>query len=270
MKRTIVLGLAPLALLSACGGSSSSGGGAGDGADASGSYGTAEGGAPSAVAVSGAVVEVTGSPTSPISPLAGVEVCVDGHPDVPCVTSDATGAYSLPKVAPDADLAFSFSKSGYYGVVLLAHTLEASLRLPSATLSTEAQEAAFFQAAGWTYPAAGQGVLRVRAQSTGQTTCTGLDHLTLVASAGTGPVYEGPCVDTETAGPPSPALTATTTSGEGAFLVAPGAVSASSPSPTLLCTVSPFAGWGWASIQANSVGATILAQHETVVALQCK
>jgi hypothetical protein len=254
-------------LLIACGGSSA--GGAGDASPSYG-YGSGDAGGPASIKVTGAVVGLGGSATNPITPLDGVMVCVVGHSEIPCATTDAAGTFRLANLPPNADAGFSFTRTGYYGVVLLAHAVDSDLVLPTANMSTDAAEAAFFQAAGWTYPSADQGVLHVHVQGAGQTSCDGLAQSTLTASTGATPVYERTCADANTPGGPDPTLTATTTSGSADFLVAAGSVDATDTSSTLLCDVAPFPGWGWTATETSSVHALVVAGHETLVALQCK
>ena len=254
-------------LLTACGGSSA--GGAGDASPSYG-YGSDEAGAPTSIDVTGAVVGLGGSATDPITPLDGVMVCVVQHSEIPCVTTDAAGTFTLAKVGPGENLAFSFTRTGYYGVVLLAHTGTGALHLPTANLSTDAAETAFFQAAGWTYPSADQGILHVHVEGAGQTSCDGLGQNTLTSSAGATAVYEKTCADANTPGGPDPTLAATTTSGNADFMVAPGAVDATDTTSNLLCDLAPFPGWGWSAPQSGSVAALVLAGHETIVAMQCR
>jgi hypothetical protein len=137
-------------------------------------------------------------------------------------------------------------------------------------MSTDAAEALIFQSAGWTYPSADKGVLHAHVQSIGKTDCTGLDQATLATSTGATPVYESACGDGGVPGGADPTLSATSTTGNGDFLVAPGPIDVTAMHAAVLCDVSPFAGWGWASNKADTVSATVLAGHETVVALQCK
>jgi hypothetical protein len=254
-------------LPAACSGSSA--GGAGDASPSYG-YGASDAGGQTTIKVTGAVVGLGGSATNPITPLDGVMVCVVEHSEIPCATTDAAGTFTLAKLAADTDVGVSFTRTGYYGVVLLAHTGDADLHLPTANMSTDAAEAAFFQAAGWTYPSAEQGILHVHVQGAGQTSCDGLGQNTITASTGATPVYEKTCADANTPGGPDPALSATTTSGNADFLVAAGTVDATNPSSTLLCDVAPFPGWGWTATGTSSVRALVVAGHETLVALQCK
>ena len=267
MSLRITSPLAWALLLTACGGSSA--GGASDASPSYG-YGTDEAGAPTSVAVTGAVVGVGGSATDPITPLDGVTVCVVQHSEIPCVTTDASGAFTVAKVSPGENLGFSFTKTGYYGVVLLAHTGTADLKLPTANMSTDAAETALFQAAGWTYPSADQGILHVHVEGAGQTSCDGLGQNTLTASSGATAVYEKTCADANTPGGPDPTLTATTTSGNADFMVGPGSVAATDTTSNLLCDLAPFPGWGWSATQAGSVSALVVAGHETLVAMQCR
>lgn len=97
----VALWLPSTLLVAACGGSSSGGAGSPPG-----DYGYASGdaGGPASVTISGAVVGVGASGTDPITPLGGVMVCVVGHTEIPCVTTDAAGKFALAKMAPNADV----------------------------------------------------------------------------------------------------------------------------------------------------------------------
>ncbi len=258
------------ALLAGCGSSSGSGGGA---ADAPAYYsGTTDGAAvdaaPATVTASGAVVSKGGS-TNPIVPLQGVSVCVIDHAEIACVTTNAAGKFSLRGIPPSSDVGMSFTRSGYYGVVSLTHTVSSDFVAPTASMSTDAVEAQVFAAAGWTYPADNMGILRAHAQGAGKTDCDGLDQTAFTASTAATPVYEAACSDGGALPGPDPTFTATTTSGTGYFLLPSGSVDVTASHSNLLCSVSPFSGWGWASSKTNTASAVVLAGHETIVALQC-
>jgi hypothetical protein len=131
MKR-IAVGLGVFALLgvSACSSSSDKKSVADAGPGAGGSHGT--GGSPSASGggsadaatgfkltwgfADGSVLPPdSGVPdagfTSP--PLSGVKVCVDQHPEIACVTSDANGNFTLLGVPPRTNLVLTCEKAGY-------------------------------------------------------------------------------------------------------------------------------------------------------------
>jgi hypothetical protein len=123
--------------------------------------------------------------------------------------TDGAGKYAIAGIPVGVDVAITFTKTGYYGVLLATHSPAADFHLPTAGMSTDAFEALFFQSAGWTYPAADKGVLHVHAQTTGNTACTGLDGTTFAASTGAAPVYESACGDAGVSTGGDPTLTAT-------------------------------------------------------------
>lgn len=269
MKKPILPWVPWMTALAACSSSSPSGNGAGNI-----SYAAADGGvldsAPASVAGSGLVVGYA-SPTGLVNPLEGVAVCVLDHSEIPCVMTDGAGQYALTGIPAGADVGISFTKTGYYGVVSATHSPSADFHEPTLGMFTDALEALFFQGAGWTYPASDKGVLHAHAQSAFNTDCTGLDQTTFAASTGVTPVYESACGDGGVSPGADPTLTATTTNGNGDFLAAPGPIDVTAMHSTQNCVGSPFPGWGWASNanKPNTVSATVLAGHETVVALQC-
>ncbi len=52
-------------------------------------------------------------PNDPAPGIAGVKVCVDGRDDVPCVTTDSAGNFTLYHVPAGADLVLVLDKDGY-------------------------------------------------------------------------------------------------------------------------------------------------------------
>jgi hypothetical protein len=60
---------------------------------------------------SDAGVPDAGAPPAP--PLAGVKVCVNGHEEIACVTSDADGRFTLKALPPRTVLVLTFEKTGY-------------------------------------------------------------------------------------------------------------------------------------------------------------
>jgi hypothetical protein len=49
----------------------------------------------------------------PAPGIAGVEICVDGHAEVPCVTTDAQGAFTLRDLPSGSEIVLVLEKDGY-------------------------------------------------------------------------------------------------------------------------------------------------------------
>jgi hypothetical protein len=220
-----------------------------------------------------------GSDHDTAHPLEGVTVCVVDHCEIPCVTSDSTGFFSLPGIPPGTDVAITYTKAGYYGALEATHSPTTDFQLGSfgtgpSEMMTDAYAAQFFTSAGWTSAAVDKGVVFVKL-FTGASlmrSCTGLDQATLMASTGGTPVYGiATCtgaLDHNGAGTADPSLTATSAVGEGFFLASPGPIDVTAAHAALSCG-SAFNGAGWASSKASTVSAIVRAGFVTKVVQQC-
>jgi hypothetical protein len=227
-----------------------------------------ETGAPEVVRGSGVVFGYT-STTDPGTPLLGVAVCVADHPEIACVATDARGLFIVPGLPANADVALSFTQTGYYGIVLPTHTPAVDFRTNaefSEGLVVEALWAQFFKTAGWTYPDPAQGVLHVHASKPGGDLCHGAAMTTFTTSTAVPPVYANTCVGGP--GTADPTLTAATIIGDAFFLAAPGPIDVTATNPTLTCG-SAENGWGWTSTRPGTGSGVVVAGHETVVYLGC-
>jgi hypothetical protein len=240
MRALVGVGLVGVALVSAAACSSSSSGGASPTGD-SGSPGPGTGDA--GKSLSGAVVDWT-SPSAAKNfdvtqypPLEGVEVCAYGNSAIPCVTTDASGKYTLPGVATGATL--SFKKTGYQS------TLYGTFFPSGVTIlmSTTATYDSWTTQAGGT-PDATKGTILFGGGSfnalpgsvysepfnTNTWHYVGGYSLTISPAATVGPVY------TSASWAPDPALTSATSAGWGFFQAAPGKYTITASDPTLDCT----------------------------------
>lgn len=77
---------------------------------------------PSTIAANGKVTAMKGK-----APLAGVEVCVYQHAEVPCATTNAAGTYFLPGIPAAVDGSLRFRKTGYLGILAPFRARTASL-----------------------------------------------------------------------------------------------------------------------------------------------
>jgi hypothetical protein len=259
------------------GGSGNSAGGSGGAAGAGGASG-----APAGVTGSGTALGYDGN-LAMAKPIEGVAVCVLDHSEIPCVMTDGAGQFALPGIPPGADVAISFTKTGYYGEVEVTHSPTTDFHLGAFgsgpnEMFTDAYAAQFFQSAGWTYPSADKGVLFSKVAPVGlMNACMGVDKATLTASTGGTPVYGIACTvggDHNGPGTADPTLTTTSAIGEGFFLVAPGPIDLTAMHPTLKCNSVPIAqapdpGAGWASAKPSTVSATVRAGYLTKVVQQC-
>jgi hypothetical protein len=282
MSAKMKLGTFAVLFASACS-SSNGASGADASTDASASGADAAPGcdaSPGAAGVTGSGQALSyGSDHDTSMPLEGVTACVLDHCEIPCVTSNSGGFFSLPGIPPGADVAITYTKAGYYSVLEATHSPTTDFALGNfgtgpSEMMTDAYAAQFFTSAGWTNPAADKGVVFVKV-FTGASlmrSCTGLDQATLSASSGGTPVYgAATCtgtLDHNGAGTADPSLTATSAVGEGFFLAPPGAIDVTATHAALSCG-SAFNGAGWASSKPGTVSATVRAGYITKVVQQC-
>jgi hypothetical protein len=231
-------------------------GGAGTSSSSSASAGTG-GSQSSTVAIAGTVVPV------PQGTLPGVSICLLDHPEVPCVTSDGQGKFSI-DVPANAEVAITLSKAGFAGVLVPIATSDKDQLQWAIGLQQEPDVKGFYDASpGATYPDANHGFLAVFAHPSANPQA-GLPGMTasITPVSGTGPFYASPNFKL-----PDPMLTSTSTSGIVRFAdVAPGMLEITAGPATLVCT-SNFG--GWPSPKANTLRAPIAPGFETHVGVEC-
>lgn len=148
------------------------------------------------------------------APIAQAQVCIVGHPEVPCATTATDGTWMLADLFEDDDLAISYTASGYLGLVSLSSKdNNVVVWFATAPLLPDNQAMQLLaNQAGFTYPDTANGFFRIHVEgATGAT-------VTLAPAGGHGPVY------TKTDGTPDPSLTSTSTSASVVYFgnLAPG------------------------------------------------
>ncbi len=82
------------------------------------------------VAVTGKVVEFVAATMIEGPVIPGVKVCVYEHPEVPCVTSDDGGAFSIGGVPMHSETGLTFVKEGYRSSLHPVATEDADIAMP--------------------------------------------------------------------------------------------------------------------------------------------
>jgi hypothetical protein len=196
-------------------------------------------------------------------PLSSVEVCVDQHPEITCTFSDSSGHFSI-QVPGNAEVAITFSKAGFTGVVVPVVTSTADQTQWEIGIPPFAMTQGFYEGfSGAAYPAAATGFLQVEVDkaNTNQVGLAGA-VLTLSPSSGEGPIYADPSFMMA-----DPLLQATSGIGFARFAnVAPGVVEVQIGPSTLSCA-SNFG--GWTAPDANAARVPIVAGFETHTGFAC-
>jgi len=237
MRRALFAACALLA--SACG----SGSGSGEDAEEE---------LPEGITLAGVVREFElGVPRQNYAGIGGVEVCVEEHDEVPCVTTGDDGTFSLEHAPMDEDLVLTFTKLGYVPALrqvttgaedydILAETVLGSVEDALAqaqqlgvSASASATLGGLVQFFGVT---PGDGVLQVATLADYTVTLTDSSGEPASCDVGTGPA---PCrpVYLDEHGDADPALERATSIGVGAIgMLAPGEYVLTYTHPTLACT----------------------------------
>lgn len=263
-------GSAPAAAGGSAGQSGAAGASSGGAAGAAGTAGTSAGAAGSGgnadpgVTLSGTVVEF--GTNGPPPPLEGASVCVVARADIPCVLSDAAGAFELPGAPRGVETGFVVSKAGYLSVARLGRNSSAptTMKVGVTSLASLATAQAFATAAGFTYPTAGTSLVYVAAATPGSNGYEGLAGATISLTV---PFAKGP-VYVQEGGAPDPKATATTTDGGAYFSgVSPGPFEAVVMAPGKLCS---NAVGGWASATTGHLAGVALADTLTTISISCE
>ncbi|HUJ58290.1 MAG TPA: carboxypeptidase-like regulatory domain-containing protein [Kofleriaceae bacterium] len=199
------------------------------------------------------------------NPIAGAKVCILGHPEVACATTDANGGWTLEvpflPPPPPIELAWSYTATGYLGFVGLedeavagAYIYYSSVPLFDDTMAT----AMLATQAGFTYPNATAGFVQVRVHGPIGSTAA------LSPASGSGPVY------TRTDGTPDPTLTGTQAIDAMVYFgnVAPGTYDVGVTGAQVTCydrgrgETNPIAG-DWAPTGSGAIGVEVAAGEMT-------
>ena len=268
------------------GGKGGSGGSAGGGTAGVGGSGDAAVDAGLARFKGTVLVAVPGNLGKGEAPLPGVEVCVVDANGVknasfPCATTNAMGEYALNDLAPNQDLIFMFSKSGYASQLVAADIAAGGdiQRVPvrMAEVQSDAGEGGVPRNFG-TDPAVTQdpskgtvNVFAVQSSSSPDSgaAAPGFDFTTGVSfsvtpTGGNGPYYVNP--DETWAS----AATATV-NGYGAWFMnlTPGTVTFTATHPTLRCNAAAGNGYGWAQTDGSNKAPVIAGLNTQAVGFFC-
>jgi hypothetical protein len=210
--------------------------------------GATAGEAGAAASVSGLVVDASMSnatknfDATQYPALSGVAVCVYGNTSVPCVTTDASGKYTLAGVPSGALVYLSYSKTGYgptlYGVT---PTAGPTVSAPAIFLDTTAVDDSWGTEGG-VPPDPTKGTIDFGALVAGPSTSPihevfgGTEYfylsgytVTISPAATAGPVY------TSASWAPDPSLTSSSTAGWGFFTAPPGDYTLTFTHPSMTC-----------------------------------
>jgi hypothetical protein len=224
------------------GASGGAAGAAGSSAGAAGASGGAAGaaGAAPTIHVSGTLskFDIAAPDAAPSAVIAGVEVCVWKRDDIPCIESDSLGQYVLPGVPASSEIAITYRKAGYLGILSPLTTGTDDI-MGQWDMATDADAAAFAAAAGFSYPLEDTGLIFFRGNGTDVTGVTA----TIAPSSGVGPVF------VDASGAPDSSLTGTSSAQWGLFgNVAPGDVEVTITHPSHSCKKQVI---GWSAAGAT-------------------
>lgn len=161
------------------------------------------------------------------APIAGAQVCVLEHDEIPCATTDASGFWQL-DCAPRGDAAIWFRADGFApGVWLWAGPAGEAYEDLDVSLARDAENSGYLSPTGVTYPDGTSSLVTIvaRGNSAG---------MTAVLRSGSG---EGPFYSADQGGRIDPALTALPSADELVFFVA-----------------QPWSGWQEIEIELLSAG----------------
>jgi hypothetical protein len=194
------------------------------------------------------------------TPLGLVDICVFEHPELPCTTSDGTGAFTI-DLPVSSETGLTLERGGYQSVLLPLAVGTTPLTY-TIGVPTASSRATLYNAFNATYPDATNGYVLVVGTLKGQNEL-GLDGATatIAPASGGGPFY----VDTN--GVAAPSATSTSTYSEIFFAnVAPGTYTATLAPSTMTCAKN-FG--GWQAQQLDSTRFPVIAGYETHVGLVC-
>jgi len=92
----------------------------------------------------------------------GVQVCLQSHPELPCVTSDDDGAYRIDGIPADTEIVLSAQKSGVMGGATQTRTVPSGGQEMLLIVTDEVAAAALVRPLGYEFPMVGVGMVRFR------------------------------------------------------------------------------------------------------------
>jgi hypothetical protein len=123
------------------------------------------------------------------APLAGVELCITSPSGIPCVTTDATGAYTIPNLPAETRVTATVKKADYFPVNAAFITRTTDFTIDAVLLKTALVEVAF-AAANVTFDTT-KGAVLVRAYDPALGLTSTVEGIVgeIDPDAGDGPIY---------------------------------------------------------------------------------
>lgn len=198
-----------------------------------------DGAGPAAIVVEGDYFRIATGATTPVE---GVRVCIEGHPEIACATTNAMGTYRLENVPTSADLLLDFTKEGYAPAMRSIHTPAVrDMALFGFAYGDDDFVSFFEMVLELTLdPAMGIVVFEATEATVVALSHNGLEHVTAVLdpTSGVGPNYATAQYL------PSATLTETSSAGWGFFVnVEPGEYEVTFQHPERVCSAHPELGW---------------------------
>lgn len=189
--------------------------------------------------------------------MAGVKVCIDSHPEIPCAVSDETGSYRIDGVPADTEITMVASKQGWVSGATQTRTVLANSQSISLFVTDEVGTAALVRPVGYDYPFDGVGAVtfRFRDFATG-----GLRDAVITASS-------GDVIYTQRGGIPDPTLTAARRGDGYIFDVSPGEITIDIDAPGFRCNLGDMQ--AYPGDGPNQLRAIVHANMFTTVSAVC-
>ena len=123
------------------------------------------------------------------APLAGVELCITSPSGIPCVTTDATGAYTIAELPARTRVTATVSKADYYPVAAAFITRDGDFTIDAVLLKKALVELAFTTAGVTLDTNKGAVLVRAYDPALGQTSAVAGLSGEISPAAGEGPFY---------------------------------------------------------------------------------
>ncbi len=194
--------------------------------------------------------------------IAGARVCIVDRPEIPCVTTDTNGQYTLtmPAWTAEVDIAFNVTAPGHLGFTGLVHEMPGTVTWLSAQLYDDAGATTLMNQAGFAYPASGKAFV---ALSVFKASGGAAEGRTVSSSPAGAAVYF------DKTGKADPTLTAITTN---AYLLlgnlAPGSIEITVSDAA--CMPAGLATGAWASSKPNTVAGKTAPDSMTDMTVICQ